>query len=93
MDKIDEAVAAAAKSGEVVDPEPEARHTLNLTIKSTGRVVVMNFPIDLDDGEIAEWMGFLGTDLLGAVRDQRSKDAPPVIEVARSMPSSLSRRT
>lgn len=84
-DAIDRAVAAAAASEE---PQPE-RGRVDVTIGSTGRGVSIEFPLDMTDGEVAEFCGWMGTILLGAVRQERAvraAQAPPVIQIARGLP-------
>ncbi len=80
-DSLDAAVAAAAAK------PAEVRTRVNVTIGTTGRIVSIEVPVDLTDGEIAEFMGWLGTTLLNAARNERAKTANGRIIVAGRLPS------
>lgn len=85
-DAIDRAVAAAAAAD--LDSPPD-RGRVDVTIGSTKREVSIEFPLDMTDGEIAEFVGWMGTTLLGACRAERKlreTPAAPTIEIARAMP-------
>lgn len=94
VDKIDDAIAGVQASQDPGNaPGDESkRHTLTLTLeRSGGRHVILNFPIDLSDAEVLEWMGFLGTQLAAAFAVERAKAAGTKIEVVRSMPAGLTK--
>jgi hypothetical protein len=79
-DQLDAAIAAAATP-------TERRAQVNVTILSTGRIVSIDVPADIADGEIAEFMGWCGTALLNAARNERAKTGNGRILVAGRLPS------
>ena len=78
-DRIDTAIASA---------QAEERETTPITITSTGRMIMLDWPADLTDGELAEFIGWLGTNLLMHLRQRRAGDSRPRLYVAGSLPPS-----
>ncbi len=79
-DQLDAAITAA-------EAPPEVRTRVNVTIGTTGRIVSIDVPVDLTDGEIAEFMGWVGTALLNAARNERAKGPASRIIVAGRLPT------
>lgn len=85
MDQVGAAVKAVEeREAEAQSVEEHAQ--VNLTITSTGRHVVFSYPVDLTDGELLEWIGFLGNNLRQALIAQRAAAAGPQLVVARALP-------
>lgn len=68
-DPLDAAIAAATAS------KVEQRTKVNVVIASTRRTFALDVPMDATDGEIAEFMGWCGSQLLATARDHRAKTA------------------
>jgi hypothetical protein len=66
MDKLDEALAAAAKLTVTM-------RQFNVTISSTGHPAVLALPEDATDAEIAEVAGWLLTAVMNGYRAERAK--------------------
>lgn len=72
-DPIDAALAAAEAPTQVAMVERM------VTISSTGRPVVVAYPQDVTDGELLEFVGWVGSRLLGELRAERLKKGGLVI--------------
>lgn len=68
MDPTDEAIASSAQPTEQLTQ-------LTVTIASTGRHVVIAFPLDMTDGELLEVIGWAATNLRAALAQERAKGA------------------
>lgn len=86
LDKIDPAVAAAAKS------EPLAMRQFQVIIGSTStpdrpRPAMCALPVDATDAEIGEFAGWILTAVVNAYRaDRQTKEAGGLV-IARSLPA------
>lgn len=80
MDQIDQAVKAASEA------PAEAHRQVTVTIATTGRHVVVSFPVDMTDGEALEFVGWIGSGLRQALAEERAQHAGPRLVVARSLP-------
>jgi hypothetical protein len=66
MDQIDAVAAAAA------EPTAEEHRQVTVKIATTGRHVVISFPVDMTDSEALEFIGWLGSDLRQALAQERA---------------------
>ncbi|MES2210974.1 MAG: hypothetical protein V4515_12455 [Chloroflexota bacterium] len=67
IDQIDAAVAAAEA------PHPVSVREFRVTISSTGRPAAVLLPTDATDAEIAEFAGWLLTQVVGTYRAERER--------------------
>jgi hypothetical protein len=66
----------------------EEHQQLTVTISSTGRHVVVSFPVDISDAEMLEFTGWWTQTARLAIQDNRVKGAASRLVVARgSLPS------
>ncbi len=79
MDPIEKAIAAAGEA------PAEAHRKVTVTIASTGRHIVLSFPLDMTDSEALEFVGWVGSSLRQALSDERAKRAGPQILVPAGM--------
>lgn len=82
-DMIDAAIEAATQA----EVEPPFR--VNVTLASTQRVVSIEFPKDINESELIEFVGWLGTVMVSSIRQWAAASKPPPIEIARAMPAGL----
>lgn len=71
MDQLDQAIKAAS------EPTAEAHRQVTVTISTTGRHVVVSFPVDLTDSEALEFVGWVGSGLRQALAEERAQRTGP----------------
>ena len=65
VDQVDAAIAAAQ------EPKAVAMREFQVTISSTGRPAAVVLPVDASDAELAEFSGWLLTQVMGTYRQER----------------------